>query len=107
MGADHFTPETRARAAQARRAAIEAGAAKYRRDWLDSGTWDELAKSRGIHLPRWHTAPTPRALKAWHRRLNNEPFEAVYGYTPSRLIELNPTMPLRAFIGHMLERHRK
>ena len=103
MRASALSPESRARAAEARRAAIQAGASRYRRDWLDSGKWDELAKSRGITLPRWYTAPTPRALKRWHRRLDNEPFEAVYGCTPSRLIELNPTMPLRAFVGQMLE----
>jgi hypothetical protein len=99
-----LTPEARARATEARRTAIKVGAAKFRRDWVDSGKWDELAKNRGITLPRWYTAPTARALKRWHRRLDNGPFEAVYGCKPSRLMELNPTMPLRAFIGLMLER---
>jgi hypothetical protein len=101
-----LTPQARAAAAEARRAAIQAGA-HYRRDWADLAVWDALAKTRGIRLPRWYTAPTSRALKTWHRRLDNEPFEAVYGCKPSRLIELNATMPLRAFIGQMLERGGK
>ena len=47
MSADPFDPKARARAAEARRAAIEAGA-HYRRDWLDSNRWAELAKNHGL-----------------------------------------------------------
>ena len=92
----------RAKAAVARAARIAAGA-KYRRQWLDSGNWEELARKRGIRLPQGHTAPTPQALKKWHESLGNVPFSAVYGCRPSRLIALNPSVPLRAFVGVMLE----
>ena len=97
------TPEARAKAQAARKAAQEA-AAHFKRDWLDSGLWDELAKARGIRLPLWSKVPTPRFLKRWHETLDTEPFEAVYGCSPSRLIALNPDTPLRAFVGMMLER---
>lgn len=89
-------------AAAARRAKIAAGA-RFRRDWLDSPRWDELAKSRGLRLPQWHTAPTARALKTAARIAGNLDFEAVFGCSPSRLIALNPSAPLRVFIGWMLE----
>jgi hypothetical protein len=98
-----FTPEQRVKAAEARQAAIEAGA-HFRRDYADAAVWDELAKARGIRLPQWHEAPTPGKLKFWLQTLVGEPFRAVYGeITPARLIALNPTMPLRAFVGQMLE----
>jgi hypothetical protein len=97
------TPEARAKALESRKAKVEAGA-HYKRDWLESGLWDSEAQKRGIRLPQWHRAPTPRLLKRWHESLEKEPFEAVYGCKPARLIALNPNMPLRAFIGQMLER---
>ena len=93
----------RAKAQAGRKAALEAGA-HFRRDWADSGLWDDLAKARGIRLPLWSKAPTPRFLKRWHESLDTEPFEDVYGCSPSRLITLNPHTPLRAFVGMMLER---
>jgi hypothetical protein len=92
----------RARAASARRAAI-AGGAHYRRDWLDSDLWDELARARAMRLPQWHRPPTARALKTAARSLGNLDFEAIFGCSPSRAIALNQTAPLRAFIGWLLE----
>lgn len=97
-----FTAEQREAAAEARRAAIEAGA-HYKRDWIDAPVWEELAKARGIRLPQWHTAPTPRALKTWCRSLGNLDFEGIFGCSPSRAIELNPRAPLRAVVGWLLE----
>jgi hypothetical protein len=96
------TPEARAKALEARKAAVEAGA-KYRRDWMEADIWVSLAQKRGIRLPQWHVPPTPRKLKRWHETLDKTPFHEVYGCSPSRLIDLNPTMPLRAFVGQMLE----
>src|SRR3990167_3078452 len=98
-----LTPENRAKAQAGRKAALEK-AAHFKRNWLDSELWDSLAKSKGIRLPVWSKAPTPRFLKRWHETLDNEPFEAVYGCSPSSLIALNPHTPLRAFVGQMLER---
>jgi hypothetical protein len=98
-----LTAEARAKALEARKAKSAAGA-HFKRDWLDSEVWDELAKRKGIRLPVWSKAPTPRFLKRWHESLDTEPFEVVYGCSPSRLITLNPHTPLRAFVGMMLER---
>jgi hypothetical protein len=98
-----LTAEARAKAADGRRAAVAAGA-HFRRDYLDAGRWAELAAARGIRLPQWHEAPTPGKLKFWLQTLVATPFRVVYGeISPARLIALNPTMPLRAFVGQMLE----
>jgi hypothetical protein len=86
------TPEDRAKAQAAKKAAIASN--PYRRDWLDAPLWDSLALKRGVRLPMWHTPPTPKTLKKWHGKLDQEPFETVYGCNPARLIELNPKMPL-------------
>jgi hypothetical protein len=97
------TPEQVAQAHKARRAAIEAGA-HYRRDYLDADNWADLAKARGIRLPQWHEAPTPGKLKYWLQTRVGKPFRAVYGdVSPAELIARNPDMPLRAFVGQMLE----
>ncbi len=99
-----FSAAARARAVGSRRAAIAAGA-HYRRNWLDASRWAELAVQRRIRLPQWHEAPTPGKLKFWLQTLVGTPFRAVHGdtMTPPKLIALNPTMPLRAFVGQMLE----
>ena len=89
--------------AAAGRAAKAAAAAHFKRDWADSGVWDELAKARRIRLPLWSKQPTPRLLKRWAKRLDKVPFEAVFGASPSRIIKLNPRTSLRAFVGMMLE----
>jgi hypothetical protein len=96
-----LTPESRVKALEARKAAIANN--PYRKDWMEAPIWDSLAQKRGIRLPMWHKPPTPRLLKRWHQSLTREGFEAAYGCSPSRLIALNPQMPLRAFIGQMLE----
>lgn len=93
----------RDKAQAARAAKIAEGKAKYRTNWADSENWDRLARERGIRLPAWWIAPKPRALKTWHRKLVKAPFSEVWGCSPTRLIQLNPTMPLRAFVGQMLE----
>jgi hypothetical protein len=97
------TPEARQKAQEARAAKVAAGA-HLKKDWLDTEHWDRLAKAKEIRLPLWSKPPTPRLLKRWHQRLDREPFEAVYGCSPSRLIQLNPHTPLRTFVGQMLER---
>jgi len=65
--------------------------------------WELEAKKRGIRLPAWYVAPTPRKLKTACQSLVKVPFETMFGCSPSKLIELNPNTPLRAFIGQMLE----
>lgn len=103
-----FSAEQRAQSLAKRKALVAAGA-HYKRDWLDALFWDTEAKKRGIRLPAWWVAPTPTSVRWWFKKLRqDEEFEHVYGdrMTASKLIELNPTMPLRAFVGQMLEEAR-
>ena len=102
MTAKALSHAARALAPRARRAAIQAGA-HFRRDWADSGVWDQLAKKRGVRLPQWHRPPTARALKTVARSLANTDFSAIFGCSPTRAIKLNPKAPLRAFVGWLLE----
>ena len=97
-----ISQEARAKALAARKAAVANN--PYRVDWLEAEYWTLLASELGIRLPQWHIAPTARKLKQWHESLEKAPFEEVYGCKPARLIALNPSMPLRAFVGQMLER---
>src|SRR5687767_12632864 len=98
----NFNSDSRVRAAEARRSAIEAGA-RFRRGFADAANWQKLAQERGIRLPAWWVAPTPAALKRWCKRLDGGVFRDIYGCTPVRLVELNPDWPLRAHVGMMLE----
>jgi hypothetical protein len=88
-----LTPLARARAAEARRAAIEAGS-RFRRDFADAVNWEKLAQERSIRLPAWWVAPTSAALTRWFKRLVDGRFRHVYCCSPSRLIQLNPDWPL-------------
>ena len=97
-----FTAEQRAKSREARKKAIAEN--HFKTDWIDARLWAFEASKRGLRLPMWHKAPTSRLLRKWHESLDAEPFEAVYGCSPSRLIALNPRTPLRAFVGWMLER---
>ena len=98
-----FDAESRRKAQESRKANL-AAAQHYKRDWLDSPVWEEMARLRGVRLPTWTRVPTSAALKRWHRTLDKEPFLTVYACSPKRLIALNPHTPLRAFVGQMLER---
>ena len=77
-----------------------------RTEWADANWWVSLASERSIRLPQWRTRATPRKLGKWHRKLSNVPFSDVYGCGPTKLIELNPGVPLRVFVGQMLENAR-
>jgi len=79
----------------------------FRTDWADANLWLWLASDRGIRLPHWQTRPTPRKLGMWHRKLSNVAFSDAYGCGPTKLITLNPRVPLRAFVGQMLEQAQK
>lgn len=74
--------------------------------WLDMDVWVSEAKKRNVRLPRVDVPPTPRKLKTWARSLGIIDFSSMFGCSPSRLIQLNPETPLKAFIGVMLENTR-
>lgn len=90
-----------AKAAAARRAKIEAGA-HFRRNWLEADNWLRLANENGYRLPQWHIPPTANKLKAVCRRFAVE-YDALFGLAPRKLFQANPDVPLRVWVGIVLE----
>jgi hypothetical protein len=91
--------------AQGRKARIEAGA-HYRRDFLDSDHWDDLARARGLRLPHWHRPCSAGQLGVWLRKLGVER-DAYLEWAGERSLgdfaARNPDWPLRAWVGTVLE----
>jgi hypothetical protein len=75
----------------------------YKLHWLDENWWLLLAKQRKLRLPAPYRPATPQALQKWAKKLSKTPFREHYGCSPEKLIALNPTTPLRTFVGQMLE----
>jgi hypothetical protein len=98
-----FSGEARAKAAAARKARK---ANPPRRDFLDAEHWAELAREQGVRLPQWATRCTTGGMTRWLRKLGRsvEWYRADSGFrTLQEWIDANPTWPLRAFVGLVLE----
>lgn len=99
--------ESEIKAAQKARAekrqSLQAQTKDYKKDWLDENWWLDLANSRGIRLPAMYLPATPASLRKWARKLGKTPFLEHYACSPASLIAKNPKVPLRAFVGQMLE----
>lgn len=101
-----FTKEQREAGQKAReekRKAMQVQTKDYKKDWLDDNFWVDLANLRGLRLPPMYMPATVGGLKKWARKLDRNPFVEYFGCSPKRLIEINPKVPLRAFVGQMLE----
>ena len=89
-------------------AKIEAGKS-FKRDFADSESWEELAKEYNIRLPQWWLAPEPKFMRRYLKKLNisQKQYCAACGdnWTLEDFAKLNPTFPLRAFVGNLLEYH--
>ena len=73
---------------------------------MDSGHWEDLAeKMMPYRLPEWSVRPTIQLMKEWMKRLGIR--EVIYmesmNTSLKTWIRLNPTWPLRAFVGVLLE----
>jgi hypothetical protein len=97
------------KAQAAKMAKIEAGKAQFKTDFMDSPIWDDLAKEYGIRLPNWWQPPEVRMMRRYLRRLNIKERDYCLacgeGYTLDKFASNNPTFPLRAFVGNLLEYH--
>ena len=101
-----FTPEQIEAGQKARaekRQTLQAQTKDYKKDWLDEGYWVELASLRGIRLPAMYLPATAQSLRKWAKKLGRTPFPEHFGTNPQGLIDRNPKVPLRAFVGQMLE----
>jgi hypothetical protein len=101
-----FTEAEQAAAEAARRsrtAAMKEATKDHKKVWADENWWITLASERGIRLPPMWVPATPSKLKGWLKRLKKVPFREHFGCSPEALIRKNPKVPLRAFVGQMLE----
>jgi len=90
----------------ARKRIEEAKALPLKRDFLDDGYWQELAKDWKVRLPTWTLPPEPRTMRRWLRRLRvreREYLDACGFDKLDEFIEKNPEWPLRAWVGVLLE----
>lgn len=73
----------------------------------DSAYWNELAEKHlpAFNLPAWNTPCTPGQMAIWLERLDftEKQYQKHTNTSLKEFIELNPTWPLRAFIGTILE----
>lgn len=105
------TPEQRAaglaKAAENRlRRKAEREAAPLRTVFVDSPRWDELAAATGDRLAPWGEPPTPEIIKKYLRRYNVSSSEYKDWFGEGDLgsfQRLNPTWPMRALCGLILE----
>ena len=102
----NFTEEQRKQGQLVRaqkRAEMMKATKDYKKDWMDENWWLELANSRGFRLPPYYVPATAQSLKKWARKLSKTPFSEHFGCDPQGLIRRNPKVPLRVFVGQMLE----
>ena len=101
-----FTEQDIYNAKMNRKIKIEQGK-NFRKDFDDSESWDDLAKQYNIRLPAWWVAPEPLLMKRYLKKLKisqKQYCEACGdGWTLDDFAKLNPTFPLRAFVGNLLE----
>ncbi len=79
---------------------------ELRKDFVDDSTWTELAKRFYYRLPIWKTEVSETAMKKWLRRfrVTEKEYLASTGYKKlSDFQKLNPSWPLRAWVGLLLE----
>jgi hypothetical protein len=111
MGLQNQTPEqiavNLAKAKAARTAAVAARrSSTLRTDFLDSSTWDDLARERKLRLPPWGMACTVSRMRTWLHKvgMSQRNWENNNGCKLAQFPERNPDWPMRAFAGLTLEK---
>ena len=77
-----------------------------RNDFLDADHWAELAKALGLRLPLWRQPPTRGQMSKWLRKLGvslTQYQEWSGDQTLEEFAKRNPSWPLRAWVGMLLE----
>ena len=78
-------------------------------DFTDSASWMELADKHlaSYDLPRWHEVCSTEKMVQWLDRLDwtEKDFKKWTNTTLDDFMLLNPTWPLRAFVGLILEHY--
>ena len=74
-------------------------------EFKDSAEWDKMLESTRYVMPAWDVMPTVENMELWMDRLDKS--KRLYvDRTQTSLkdwVALNPSWPLRAFIGLLLE----
>lgn len=103
-----FLEEHRAAAAAAREAAQQFARESLRLDFADAQHWRDLASAAGIRLPAWYVRCTAGGIRRYCARLGLDlsTIEDATGCRSYReFAALNPTWPLFAIVGVLLEVH--
>ena len=78
-----------------------------RSEFTDSQEWDALAKQHLVsyNLPDWSIPCSSANMMLWLDRLNltEGDYKNIFGGTVHDFMMMNPTWPLRAWVGLMLE----
>lgn len=93
-------------AAAAREAAQQYARENLRLDFADATHWRELAAAAGVRLPAWYVRSTSGGIRKFCTRLNlsQSVIEDATGCSSyKQLAALNPTWPLFAVVGLLLE----
>ena len=73
-------------------------------DFQDSEKWDELAENQtNYRLPDWDVPCAVAKMKEWEKRLDITDYQEVTQTSRQDWMALNPTWPLRAYVGLLLE----
>lgn len=74
-------------------------------EFTDSDGWESLCERTRYVLPAWDVAPTVENIRVWLNRLEikEADYREAMQTSIADMIELNPTWPLRAFVGLLLE----
>ena len=94
------------KAAATREAAQDFARKNLKLDFTDTAAWRELAADRGLNLPAWYVTSTGSRIQKYADRigLSIRQIEDTTGCRSfAALARLNPTWPLFAVVGLLLE----
>ena len=74
-------------------------------EFLDDAYWKELCEKTRYVMPAWGVTPTVENIRVWLNRLEIREidYREAMQTSVADFIALNPTLPLRAFVGLLLE----
>ncbi len=74
-------------------------------EFADDVQWQELCEKTRYVLPAWDVVPTLENIMVWLNRLeiNEKVYREDVQTSVTDMIALNPTWPLRPFVGLLLE----
>jgi hypothetical protein len=102
----HEANQHKTSAATKKRKQLIADSLLLKQDWLDAPHWRRIAKESRFRLADYYQPLSTKGIRRTLAKLGltSEDFRDFYGeVTYDRFVEMNPTMPLWAFQGCVLE----